>query len=526
MKTFGALVSAVLLSTSAFADAPSIFAIRGGTVHRVSGAPISGGTVIVRDGLIAAVGTNVTIPPEATVIDATGMHVYPGLFDAQTTLGLPAPAPPARTRGEAPRPATDQPKLTAASRVVDRADMSADDRLAKRTTGVTTVLIAPSGEVFSGQSAIINLGDAELNASVIRSPAALHVAYVTKSWGVFPDSLMGAFAHIRQTFLDARHHEAARGAYEKSPAGRERPVNNAELEALAPALARRLPVIITADSAEMIARTLRLSDELGARVVISGARGGHDIAERLAARKADVFVSVDWPKANAVVSEEEPLRLIRYRLNAPATPARLAGAGVRFALVSAGGGAGDYIAGIRKAIRSGLSPEAALRAVTLSPAEILGVDRQIGSIDRGKIANLVVTDKPIFDEERSIKHLFIDGRLTSLQREEPKEGDSDAPIVGTWNLQVRMHNDTIAIQVTFSGTPSNLTGSYSGDRGAGELSRVTSGEGRVTFSFAEKTTESGENTEWRFEGTVEGNEMTGTVTTTIGTFQFSGSRPE
>lgn len=522
MKVFGALVSAFLVTTSALADTSFIYAIRGGTVHRVSGAPITGGTVVIRNGLIESVGANVAIPPEATVIDASGMHVYPGLFDAQTRIGLPstpASAPPA---GEA---AAARP-LTAASRVVDRINISADDRTDKRSTGVTTILVAPSGEVFSGESVILNLGDQDLAASVLRAPAASHVAFVTKSWGSFPDSLMGAIAHVRQTFLDARHHETARTAYERSPGGRQRPANDATLEALSAVAAGRLPLVVAADNAEMIDRALRLNRELGVRMIVSGARGGFENASAIAASKSDVLVSVDWPRASAVVPEDEPLRLIRFRVNAPTTPSLLAKQGVRFALVSGGGGSGDYIAGIRKAIRNGLTSEAALRAATLTPAEIFGVDRQIGSIDKGKIANLIVTDKPLFEEDRTIKHLFIDGRIAAMKRDEPKEGDSDSPLAGTWNLQVRMNNDTIALQVTFSGTAASLSGSYSGDRGAGELSRVSSEGDRVRFSFTAKTTESGESSEWAFEGTVEGNEMRGNVTTTVGTFAFSGSKPQ
>jgi imidazolonepropionase-like amidohydrolase len=518
MKLAGVLASALLLTASAFADPPSIYAIKGGTVHRVSGAPIAGGTVIVRNGLIEAVGSDIAVPDEATVIDTTGMHVYPGLFDASTKLGLNLPKPADAS--------AKVPKLDAGTRIVDLVALSDDDRLDKRSTGVTSVLIAGSGEVFNGQSVIINLGDLDVRGSVVRSPAATHVGFATKEWGSFPDSLMGAIYHVRQTFMDARQQESASAIYARNPGGKRRPPIDPALEALGPYAAKRLPVVMSADSAEMIARALRLSDELGLRVIVEGVRSGYDVADALAAKKADVLVSVDWPKGAPVTPEDEPIRLIRWRLNAPTTPAVLAKKGVRFALVSSGAAAGDYVAGIRKAVRNGLSPEAALRAVTLTPAEIFGVDRQIGSIDRGKIANLVVTDKPFFDEERAIKHLFVDGRLVGLKREEPKEGEGDSPLAGTWTLDVRTSSGPVAVQVTFQGSASNLTGSFSGDRGSGELSRVSIEGSNVTFSFSAKTTESGETSDWSFAGTLQGNQMTGNVTTTVGTFPFTGSKPQ
>src|ERR1051326_8671820 len=131
------------------------------------------------------------------------------------------------------------------------------------------------------------------------------------------------------------------------------------------------------------------------------------------------LVSVRWPVAPADKDdrEEQPLRLIRERQLEPTTPAVLAKAGVLFALVSGSGKTGDYIPGIRKAIQNGLSADDALRATTLNPARILAVDRQLGSIDKGKIANLLMTDKPIFDKESKVKRILVDGREVRLPSE-------------------------------------------------------------------------------------------------------------
>ncbi len=139
-----------------------------------------------------------------------------------------------------------------------------------------------------------------------------------------------------------------------------------------------------------------------------------------------MLVSVKWPVAPTDKDdrEEQPLRVIRDRQLSPTTPAVLVKNGVAFALVSGAGKTGNFLPGIRKAIENGLSAEDALRATTLAPAKIFGIDRQLGTLERGKIANLVVSDKPLFEKEAKVKRVFVDGREIRLPAEEKKEGAS------------------------------------------------------------------------------------------------------
>src|SRR6266852_1312151 len=155
-----------LLAVPAFADAPGVYAITGGTVHPVSGPEIPNGVVIIRDGLIEAVGANLSIPPDATTIDAKGGHVYPGLIDAQTSLGFPSATPPRRGRGGAaaraaqPPPPT-LPETSPAYIGAREIKLTDDDAEAKRATGVTTILAAPAFGIFNGQSVVLNVGGGE-----------------------------------------------------------------------------------------------------------------------------------------------------------------------------------------------------------------------------------------------------------------------------------------------------------------------------------------------------------------------------
>ncbi len=207
-------------------EGPGVFALTGGTVHPAAGPAITNGTVIIRDGLIEAVGASLAIPADATVIEAKGSHVYPGLIDAQTSLG--APAAPRRRRGppSATQPAAREeqpPEVTAASLAIRNLKLSDEDLDTKRATGVTTVLTAPTYGIFNGQSVVLNLGNGTIESRVVKSPATMQIAFNPRPTWTYPDSMMGVIAYIRQTLLDAQHQTAARGIYDRSPAGLRRP---------------------------------------------------------------------------------------------------------------------------------------------------------------------------------------------------------------------------------------------------------------------------------------------------------------
>jgi imidazolonepropionase-like amidohydrolase len=527
---------AVLAASAALADAPGVYAITGGTVHPVSGPEIASGVVVIRDGLIEAVGANVAIPRDATTIDVGGAHVYPGLIDAQTSLGFAAPA--RRTGGGgggggAAARTEQTPDPTPDSLAIRNAKISDDDAAARRAIGVTTVLTAPTTGVFNGQSVVVNLGQGPIESRVIKSPATMQISFTPRPgfFSAFPNSLMGVIAHIRQTLMDADQHQSARTIYERNPAGLQRPSENPSLEALRPVIRRELPIVFIADSEQAMRRVHALAKEFNLRYIISGGRQGYALANEL--KNAPVLVSVKWPTAPADKQdrEDQPLRVIRDRQLAPTTPSALAKAGVQFALVSGPGKTGDYLPGIRKAVENGLSVDDALRAATISPARILGIDRQLGSLERGKIANVVVSDKPLFDEKAKVTRVFVDGREIRLPADDKTRAAGAAaaaasPIDGTWNLTVSAPEGNTAIQVTLRAEDGGLTGNFSGDRGSGEIRGGTFADNNFEFTITVTAGNESEASDWLFSGSIDGSTMTGTVTSTIGKFAFSGSKPQ
>jgi imidazolonepropionase-like amidohydrolase len=532
MKRVALFVMTVALSAVLRADAPGVYAITGGTVHPVAGAEIPDGIVVIRNGLIESVGANIAVPPDATVVDARGMHVYPGLIDAQTSLGFPALRVTTGRRG-APRAAqrdeTSPPEPTAATLAARSIVLADDDVDARRSAGITTILAAPAAGIFNGQSVILNLGQGSIDSRVIRSPAALQISFNTRPSLTFPDSLMGVMAFIRQSFLDAQQADAAGAMYRRNPAGYVRPQTSAASEALLPALHRDLPVVFIAESETMMRRAEALAREFNLRLIVSGGRQAYRMADALKAAATPVLLSVNFPAppTRREDREEQPLRIIRDRQLAPTGAAALARMQVPFALVSGNAKSpADFLKGIRRTIAGGLSADDALRAVTLTPARIFGVDRQLGSLEPGKIANVVISDKPIFDERAEVKHVYVDGRpyrvTAPVAAKDAAAGGDGSAVNGSWQVTVRASGGDVALHLDLGAEDGKVTGTYSGDRGSGDIENGTLAGNVIELKIAIRV--EAETTDWLFHGTVTGNSMQGTVSTTSGTFQFSGSR--
>jgi imidazolonepropionase-like amidohydrolase len=531
---FSSFLLLFLAAWPGFAEAPGVYAITGGTVHPVSGPEITNGAVIIRDGLIESVGSAVVIPLDATIIDVKGGHIYPGLIDAQTSLGFPSASAPRRRGGGGggarTPPAEPLPETGPAFLAFREAKLSDDDVEARRATGVTTIVTAPAFGIFNGQSVALNLGDGgTMESRVIRNPAAQQISFNPRPAWTYPDSLMGVISYIRQTLMDAQQYAAAHAIYDRNPAGYKRPDESPSLDALGAVLRRDVPIVFVADSDLMMRRAEAIAKEFNVRMIISGVRQGYRMADELKSLGAPLLVSTKWPVAPTSKEdrEEQPLRVIRDRQLAPTTPAVLAKNGILFALVSGAGKTGDYLPGIRKAIENGLSADDALKATTINPAKIIGIDRQLGSLERGKIANLVITDKPIFDKESKVKRIFVDGREAKIPAEDEKKKTGGAAtattgVDGTWSFVVKSAAGDVSISATLHVENGQISGTFSGDRSAGDIGNGTFDGTTVQFSIAGRGKE--EAGDWVFHGTLHGANMEGTVSTTLGTFPFTGSR--
>ena len=408
----------------------SHFAVTDARLVTVSGQTIESGTIVVRNGIITDVGAGVRVPADAWVIDGSGLTVYPGLIDALSTLGMssedapPASSgptfgggggPPGQGGGGSPPSAgpEDRPASYTWQMAADRITADEDAFGRWRSAGFTTVVTGPSRGFFAGNTAVVNLAGERPNDMVVMTPVAQRF---NLSGGPghrgYPSSLAGAFAYGKQLLSDAGHYRRAKELYDADPRGRERPTYDRALEGILPVQAGERPLLFPASTATEIRRAIRTSDVMGVRPIVYGAGAGYGLARELAQSGVPILVSLDWPEAPASPDPEQdiPLEELRHRLLAPTTPARLQEAGVRFAFYSDGGSASDAIAGARGAVEAGLSHDQAIRALTLSAAEIFEVDDMIGSLEVGKIANLTLSDGDLLDEDVTVRMVFVDGQ--------------------------------------------------------------------------------------------------------------------
>lgn len=414
------MVCVLAASANATAQTVAPVAIRNARIVPVSGAPIDGGTIVLANGLIKAVGTKVDVPAEAVVIDGTNLTVYPGLIDAFSDLGMATPTPPpapgagsgsarAAVRGPEDRPGST-PWVQAAE------EFRADDRKIEtwRNGGVTTVVTAPRGGIFPGQAAVVNLNGQRREEAVVRGAVAMPLSMSPPAGGgTFPGSTMGVVAYVRQVFLDTRHTADVTRRYEQDPRGKARPEHDRTVRALQTALQAKLPFLLPAGNQMQIDRMIALAREFDVPVVLYGAQEGYAAATRLARAKVPVLVSAKWPEKSkdADPDADETLDTLEVRDRAPGTPAALAGQNVPFAFYSDGlSGPGEFLANVRKAVKAGLPADAALRALTLGAAQIYGVQDRLGSLEAGKIANLIVVQGDLLGDKSSVKHVFVDGR--------------------------------------------------------------------------------------------------------------------
>lgn len=532
------------LSLSAFGQS---YAVTNARIVTVSGETIENGTVVIRDGLIEAVGAAVKAPADAQVFDGTGLTVYPGFFDTLTSAGLAAPVPrPAgggTGGGVAAVPQTASTSnsnypagLRPETMVMD--DLRGGDAQfeTNRNAGFTTVVTVGRTGIFNGQSAIINLAGENISSMVIKSPFAEHISFSTVGGG-YPGSLLGTFSALRQMFLDARRLQEIQKLYAANPKGMKRPDDDKSLEALIPLLNRQIPVIINANRENEIIRALGLIKEFNLKAMIAGGQEAWKAADRLKTQDVPVLLSLNFPKRTAAASSEadpESMDTLRFRAETPKAAVKLAQAGVKFAFQSGGATSlGDFFSNAGKAVEAGLSKDAAVRAMTLGAAELLGVNDRLGSIEAGKIANLTVVKGDLFGKDRAVKNVFIDGRPFEQKeappappgrgtRSDTAEPSALANVGGNFAITINIPGQALTGTLALTQQAAILSGTMQTQLGTTIIK-----DGKVTaegFSFAASVEFGGSTIDIVVKGTVSGNQISGTIDSPQGTFPFTGTR--
>src|SRR5688500_4864174 len=402
------------------------FAIRNARIVTVSGPDIENGTVVIRDGKIEAVGANVSVPANAQTIDGRGLSVYPGMIDAGTNMGLVEV--PQGAAGTVDTSETGD--LNPNAKAIIAVNPHSAHIAVTRVEGVTSTLTAPTGGLISGQASLIHLLGTAPNAVAVVSNAAPVVTYPRIGFGGVgfggfqaPVNLSETLTanerqldQIRKMLRDAEAYGRAHDAYNKDKS-LPRPDRNVVLEPLLPYVRGEQPVIFRADREAEIRGAIKFAEEMKLKPIILGGNDAWKVASLLKEKNVPVILTGVF----SLPSREDDAYDVLYE-----NPAKLQQAGVRFAIST--GDAGAEVRNLAQfagmAAAYGLSKADAVKAVTLYPAQIMNVADRLGSIEPGKMANLVVTDGDLLEIRTHIRYLFIDGRPVVLSSRHTELNDA------------------------------------------------------------------------------------------------------
>ncbi|MCH8524665.1 MAG: amidohydrolase family protein [Balneolales bacterium] len=412
-------------------NTPRVHAFTNATIITAPGNTLTNATLVVRNGIVEAVGRNVSVPADARVWNMQGRTIYPGFIDAHSHVGMQDP------RVELDRGnASWNPQLRAHLNASSEFNAEDDGRDVLRKAGFTTVASVPTLGIFRGQTAVFSLSDAAPADRLVRDNVAHSISLTqSREFGfTYPTSPIGVIAMIRQTLYDARWHHDAHEAFRRSSAGLARPEFNAVLAALEDASRGQHPVVFDTRSDEEVLRVLRIAGEFDLRNPwIKGSGHEYRIADYLKDQRFQLILPIELPSKPDIDTPEEALNAslaeLRHWYLAPENAARLAGEGIRFSFTANGLSSPAHILrNLRYMVHAGLSADAALAALTVNPAELLGIAGTHGTIERGKTANFVVTDGDIFKPGTRVMDVWTDGHRHVINRQ-----PVDSP-AGVWSL--------------------------------------------------------------------------------------------
>mgnify|MGYP006277806879 CR=1 FL=1 len=496
------------------------YAITNARLVPVAGDVIENGTIVLRGGLIEALGADMTPPADAVLIDGDSLTVYPGFIDAYSQAGLELPEGDDReyVGNIAHRLATEH------------FDADSSDLPAYRKQGLTTALIARPDGVFGGQAVLMNLMGEDISTMTVKAPVVQVMGYQGQRG--YPGTLMAVVAYQRQTLIDAGYHDLLQRRYRQAPRGMVRPPEKPELEALVPVTEGEAPVMGIVSIENDFKRLRSLAGEHGLQYWIAGAVEAFRVPELIREAGAPVLVSLDFPAVNEVTGyhfdrafknltkEEKEALDERDEAAIHSNAAVVFETGVPMALATGGmASPSAFLKNVRLAVEAGLPAREALKALTVNPATIFGVEETLGTLEPGKIANLTVTHGDVFtDEEAWVAHVFVDGYKESFEKPKASAGGTGAA-AGSWMVTVSLGGEAAdgTLDLTQEGT--DVTGVLSIQGMTMDfVGTISAG----TLEMSGSVPEMGSAT---LTATIQGDEMDGSIVLgPMGTAAFTGTR--
>jgi len=497
------------------------YAITDARLVTLTGQVIESGTIVLRGGLIEALGADVSPPADAVLIDGDSLTVYPGFIDAYSQAGLALPEGDEReyVGNIAHRLATEH------------FDPAADNLADYRKQGLTSALITRSDGVFGGQAVLMNLMGDDVPSMTVKAPVVQTMGYQRQRG--YPGTLMAVVAWQRQTLIDASYHALLQTRYRESPRSMVRPPADPALEALLPVAKGEAPVMGIVQIENDFKRLQNLSAEYNLSYWIAGAAEAFRVPDLIREAGVPVLVSLDFPSVNEVtgyqfdrafrnLTKDEKKELDdRDKTAIHSNAAAVFNTGVPLALGTGGmASVGSFLKNLRLAVAAGLPAEEALKALTINPATIFGVADVMGTLEPGKIANLTVTNGDVFtDEEAFVAHVFVDGRKDTFEKPKPPAAGGSGAAAGSWTVSVSIMGEAAEGTLELTQDGEDVTGEYSVE-GQTVTYEGTFSEGRLelTASIPDMGTVT-------LTATIEGDEMDGSIGLgPMGSADFTGKR--
>ncbi len=503
------------------------WAIKDCKIITMRGSVIEKGTIIIRDGLIEDVGRNISIPPNAEVIDGSKLTAYPGFIDILGKSLLKFP----QERTEQPREALAEPTekergITPELKAYDYLELTKASIEKYHSCGFTVAQMIPERGILTGIGSVLSLLDSGKEKALILLNSSLGVRFSPARRG-YPNSLMGTVAFLRQTFSDVIYYNHIKKRWEKDPTGIKRPSYDSKFELLREFIVVRKPVTFLCRNQHDILRAIKLGEEFNLNYFICdlGSEAFRVINEIKNCR-GHLILTVGYKAPPTSIysrlgkEEKEKAEKEIY----PKNPIKVAESGIPFAFSSFETDApSKFLEGIRKAVENGLSEDIALKALTVIPSEFLNLSKATGTIEKGKIANISLVEGNIFSKDSKIKYVFVEGKKFEIK--EVKEKEEKTPqvnITGKWEISLESPMGTLNFNLEVKQEGASLSGKFVSQFGTSEF---TGGKvlGNETF-FTLSLTFGGESMDLTFSAVIEGDTMRGTVQSSMGSMEFKGRR--
>lgn len=509
---------------------------------------LNGYNVVIKNGLIENVGKGIPAPYNAKKIKADSMYVYAGFIDCFSFTGVPKVEPKDQPKITDPgNPPNDIAGVTPQKSVLESYKSSDKSVSDARSSGFAMSNAAPRGYMLPGQSSLIQLSEGEADMAVVKKDVGMMMQFSTNR-NVYPSTVIGIMAKFRELYKNAEILGLTNEKYGSNPSGIVRPVFKKEEWALIPVVQKKQPLFFVTSSSNQMYRAIELQKESGFRLVLTDVKRGWALIDDLKKQNVEILLSLDLPeekksdkkdsvktdvKDSVFISmeergfEEKRQKALEEHFRQAASFEK---AGISFGFSLLTTKPEDALKNIRKMVKYGLSEKKALEALTTYPAGLFGILPQTGTVEKGKMANLVIADKPIFEDKSGIKFVFVEGNIFDYSQIKPakseKTNKDTSAISGTWSFSVNTGEETqtgtLVITLTDAGyrivvTPEDDTQNPE----TGFDIEVKDN----TLTFAITTEEEGQAVTFLFNVEIKGNSFSGNVSAKeLGNFIITGEK--